>query len=238
MNLLNYAVSQKLAGKGLLLEHVVAKKDLQLNLVAESFESLMRNYQDFEAEALVSDYKKFLQDRVQLNLITKDANTFEVSGDIDDDAFEAIALVHNIDKESLVKELVLLTVHNLVGDRDVSISDILFSESEVHITPKVDTGLFDVAVAADEGIVYSDVDEVDIDSYLPGDSDEFDYEFEEPELIFEDVDGEIIEPVNEPVVEKFDSKTKTSIKEIYNEFINDLKNKGLDQRLGLSLEAA
>lgn len=131
MDLREYAISQKIQGKSDLLNYVVNNKDVPVDVLETSFSDLLTEQTDAHVADISNDYIKYLKERVKVGIIPLGDHKFEVSGDISDNELEVIELLTGEDKDTVVKRLLDNVLNELRGHKDLDISEIEFSESEI-----------------------------------------------------------------------------------------------------------
>ena len=131
MDLREYAISQKIQGKSDLLNYVVNNKDVPVDVLETSFRDLLTEQTDAHVADISNDYIKYLKERVKVGIIPLGDHKFEVSGDISDNELEVIELLTGDDKDTVVKRLLDNVLNELRGHKDLDISEIEFSESEI-----------------------------------------------------------------------------------------------------------
>lgn len=131
MDLREYAISQKIQGKSDLLNYVVNNKDVPVDVLETSFRDLLTEQTDAPVADISNDYIKYLKERVKVGIIPLGDHKFEVSGDISDNELEVIELLTGDDKDTVVKRLLDNVLNELRGHKDLDISEIEFSESEI-----------------------------------------------------------------------------------------------------------
>lgn len=131
MDLREYAISQKIQGKSDLLNYVVNNTDVPVDVLETSFRDLLTEQTDAHVADISNDYIKYLKERVKVGIIPLGDHKFEVSGDISDNELEVIELLTGDDKDTVVKLLLDNVLNELRGYKDLDISEIEFSESEI-----------------------------------------------------------------------------------------------------------
>lgn len=131
MDLREYAISQKIQGKSDLLNYVVNNKDVPVDVLETSFRDLLTEQTDAHVADISNDYIKYLKELVKVGIIPLGDHKFEVSGDISDNELEVIELLTGDDKDTVVKRLLDNVLNELRGHKDLDISEIEFSESEI-----------------------------------------------------------------------------------------------------------
>ena len=137
MELRSYAVSKYLSSDNQLLDHLVKGSAIPIAVVEDAFGELIETLQDAQAEALTSNYKQYLADHVKVGLVTNGPNEFDVTGDIDDRVLQVIKLLHDVDQDKVVTDLITTTFEALRGDRELSIDHIAFSESVTELVTAI-----------------------------------------------------------------------------------------------------
>lgn len=161
MDLREYAISQKIQGKSDLLNYVVNNNDVPVDVLETSFSDLLTEQTDAHVADISNDYIKYLKERVKVGIIPLGDHKFEVSGDISDNELEVIELLTGDDKDTVVKRLLDNVLNELRGHKDLDISEIEFSESEIkeavkHANDKVE----EIVNKLPELPVHDDVEEI------------------------------------------------------------------------------
>ena len=128
MDLKTFAVYQKLISNSTLLEYIVNNEDIPVNVVEDNMKELLEPLQHSESEALVNDYREHLRNTVKTSFSKKEDNVFDVNGHIDDPVIESIELLHGVDREDVVRDVVSSVMGDLNSDRHVEIENVLLSE--------------------------------------------------------------------------------------------------------------
>lgn len=126
MNLKTFAVHQKLNEENDdLLKYVVKNEPVPISVLEQSFGNLLTPLQDVTAETLIQDHVEALSRTIPLIVTVLPTGGYDVSGEIPDNIVEAVSLVHNLDADDIVTELVnhqLESVYNKTCDiTDLSI---------------------------------------------------------------------------------------------------------------------
>lgn len=129
MDLKTYAVELKLAGNNDLFDYIKANQPIPADKLSDSMKPLIENRHNEAVELMVSDYQRFLQDNVQLNIIRKGDDDYTVSGHIDDEIVDCISAVHNVDKEAMVKTYVTGLMQAMNRDKDIEIDELEISNT-------------------------------------------------------------------------------------------------------------
>ena len=128
MDLKTFAVYQKLISNSTLLEYIVNNEDIPVNVVEDNMKELLEPLQHSESEALVNNYREYLRNTVKTSFTKKEENVFDVNGHIDDPVIESIELLHGVDREDVVRDVVSNVMGDLSSDRHVEIESVLLSE--------------------------------------------------------------------------------------------------------------
>ena len=263
MDLREYAISQKIQGKSDLLNYVVNNKDVPVDVLETSFRDLLTEQTDAHVADISNDYIKYLKERVKVGIIPLGDHKFEVSGDISDNELEVIELLTGDDKDTVVKLLLDNVLNELRGHKDLDISEIEFSESEIkeavkHANDKVEeivNNLPELPVHEKSYEETHEVDEIverpqmfdDEDDIKDEEVSEDDYEDEYPEYDDKYLDEESSEYDEESVEyddesaeydDQVDVQTEVPeevILDIYNSFVGDIRARGLDKKLNLNI---
>lgn len=292
MELLTYAVRQKLLNDDPLLSYVTRKEPVPIEVIAESFRGYLEPMEDKKSELLVHDYPRMLNENVPVVVNVNEDGGYHITGSIPDTLLEAIALVHNIeDKEEIIRALVDYNMENVYGQTceilTASLTQIAGNakKSMMAIPPVIPVGMAnagddmpkegpagDMPNAGQEDAAFTEQGDFAPQMPEPGPAVQIpEPQIQEPEPVIQAAVPEIPEPQvqePEPVIQaaapavqvqepepaihaaagrdpfsdagqedytaEADSFTQ-SIRNIYEKFIADLKDFGLDRRLGLQL---
>lgn len=135
MNLLTYAVSDKLKRSGELLEYI-GKDSIPSSVVETSFRTLLSDYEDKDATQLIEDYPSFLCDQVGVT-ITPTSSGVQVKGDINDNVIDIIEILHKKSKKEIVEGVVQNTLDAINHDRAYKIIDLKLSDKLVQLKRQV-----------------------------------------------------------------------------------------------------
>lgn len=127
MDLKAFAVYQKLKTNSTLLEYIVKNKHIPIDVVEESMKELLDPLEHSESEALINDYLDHLKHTVKTNFSKTGDNVFDVSGHIADPVIESIELLHGVEREDVVRDVVGNVMGDLNSDREVQIDNVLLS---------------------------------------------------------------------------------------------------------------
>ena len=128
MDLKTFAVYRKLSSNSTLLEYIVNNENIPVNVVEENMKELLEPLQHSESEAIVNDYREHLRNTVKASFSKKEDNVFDVNGHIDDPVIESIELLHGVDREDVVRDMVSNVMGDLNSERHVEIEDVSLSE--------------------------------------------------------------------------------------------------------------
>lgn len=129
MDLKTYAVYRKLTANSTLLEHLANNTPVPVDVLQQDMQALIASLHNAEAEQLVADYPRYLQEHVQIGSIKDGENQFTIRGEIDEPVIRSIELLHSVEREDVVETFVTKTMMDLNGHREVVISDLSLSES-------------------------------------------------------------------------------------------------------------
>lgn len=135
MNLLTYAVSDKLKRSGELLEYI-GQDSIPSSVVETSFRTLLADYEDKEATQLIEDYPSFLREQVGV-AITPTTSGVQVKGDINDNVIDIIEILHKKSKKEIVEGVVHNTLNAINPDRGHKIIDLQLSDKLVQLKRQV-----------------------------------------------------------------------------------------------------
>ena len=127
MDLKGFAVYQKLKSNSTLLEYIVKDELIPASVVEENMRELLEPLQHSESEALINDYRDYLRHTVKTNFSKREDNIFDVNGHIDDQVIESIELLHGVEREEVVRDVVTAVMGDLNSDRHVEIDNVLLS---------------------------------------------------------------------------------------------------------------
>ena len=119
---------QKLLSNSTLLEYIVNNEDIPVNVVEDNMKELLEPLQHSESEAIVNNYREHLRNTVKTSFTKKEDNVFDVNGHIDDPVIESIELLHGVDREDVVRDVVSNVMGDLNSERHVEIESVLLSE--------------------------------------------------------------------------------------------------------------
>lgn len=129
MDLKTYAVFRKLNKNSDLLKYVVNHQAVPLEVLNNDMKDLLDDLHDADAECVVNDYQKYLQEHVQMNFVPDGKDQFDVNGEVAEPLMESIELVHHVDRKDVVRDLVANVMNNLRGERDVKVDNIKLAAS-------------------------------------------------------------------------------------------------------------
>lgn len=129
MDLKTYAVFRKLNKNSDLLKYVVNHQAVPLDVLNNDMKDLLDDLHDADAECVVNDYQKYLQEHVQMNFVPDGKDQFDVNGEVAEPLMESIELVHHVDRKDVVHDLVANVMNNLRGERDVKVDNIKLAAS-------------------------------------------------------------------------------------------------------------
>ena len=273
MELLTYAVRQKLLNDDPLLSYVTRKEPVPIEVIAESFRGYLEPMEDKKSELLVHDYPRMLNENVPVVVNVNEDGGYHITGSIPDTLLEAIALVHNIeDKEEIIRALVDYNMENVYGQTceilTASLTQIAGNakKSMMAIPPVIPVGMAnagddmpkegpagDMPNAGQEDAAFTEQGDFAPQMPEPGPAVQIpEPQIQEPEPVIQAAAPAVQVQEPEPAIHaaagrdpfsdagqedytaEADSFTQ-SIRNIYEKFIADLKDFGLDRRLGLQL---
>lgn len=129
MDLKTYAVFRKLNKNSDLLKYVVNHQAVPLEVLNNDMKDLLDDLHDADAECVVNDYQKYLQEHVQMNFVPDGKDQFDVNGEVAEPLMESIELVHHVNRKDVVHDLVANVMNNLRGERDVKVDHIKLAAS-------------------------------------------------------------------------------------------------------------
>ena len=129
MDLKTYAVFRKLNKNSDLLKYVVNHQAVPLEVLNNDMKDLLDDLHDADAECVVNDYQKYLQEHVQMNFVPDGKDQFDVNGEVAEPLMESIELVHHVNRKNVVHDLVANVMNNLRGERDVKVDNIKLAAS-------------------------------------------------------------------------------------------------------------
>lgn len=158
MDLKTYAVFRKLNKNSDLLKYVVNQQAVPLDVLNKDMQDLLDNLHDADAECVVNDYQKYLQEQVQMNFVPDGKNQFNVNGEVAEPLMESIELLHHVDRKDVVHDLVANVMDNLRGERDVKVEHIKLAASAKAFVASTKQPVFsaseaDTAQQIDEAVI-------------------------------------------------------------------------------------
>lgn len=129
MDLKTYAVFRKLNKNSDLLRYVVNHQAVPIEVLNNDMKDLLDDLHDADAECVVNDYQKYLQEHVQMNFVPDGKDQFDVNGEVAEPLMESIELVHHVNRKDVVHDLVANVMNNLRGERDVKVDHIKLAAS-------------------------------------------------------------------------------------------------------------
>ena len=107
MNLLEFAVQRKLEHEDQLLDYVAKRKAVPVDVLSTALADIIGPLEDRRASLLVENYTEMLSEYVPMTY-KRDAQTgaYTVGGEIDEAILDSISLVHDIDAESAISDMI------------------------------------------------------------------------------------------------------------------------------------
>lgn len=210
MNLLEFAVQRKLDHEDQLLDYVAKKQDVPVDVLSTSLSELIGPLEDRRASLLVKDYAEMLSEYVPMTY-KRDTQSGEytVEGEIDESTLDSISLVHDIDAESAISEMIeenIRVLTNTTAEVQGLDMDELEQVATRLETQTIQTMSDDVEeVDGQEEVAVEDIQEAvaDIDEELFEDvAEELNIPDEVPEPVVEPEPEPVVEPEPEPVYEE------------------------------------
>lgn len=130
MDLLTYAVSQKLRQNNDMWRYLAENQPVPQDLIADAFASVIEAYEDEEAVRLTSHYDDYLSHHIPVTFTPNGAG-IQVSGEIDDTALEVIKLLHHKEDRDIVEQTIHSITNTISPGRDADITDIETFASEL-----------------------------------------------------------------------------------------------------------
>lgn len=254
MNLKEFAVQRKMDHGDPLLKYVAKNKPVPCDVLEDSLKDLLEPLEDARASHLVSDYVGMLQTYIPITYKQNQDNSMTISGEVPEDILESIELIHEVTAEDALSAMIQNNVSSL-RQAPASVNSLKLQELEstlntiqsmppvmslddindivdntVQETTQESAPEFEPELMVDEptedikDVVAKRIEamEQDIeDSYTPMEyemeaHDEMDYEMEDP-------------------VEDESTQIAMAMKRVYNRVVDDIKQAGLDTKLGLNL---
>lgn len=129
MDLKTYAVYRKLTANSALLEHLAKNEPVPINVLESDIDELIKSLHNTQAEQLIADYPRYLQENVQLGTIKDGDNQFTINGEISEPVIQSIEILHDVDRKDVVSNFITHTMMDLNGNRDVKIENLSLSEA-------------------------------------------------------------------------------------------------------------
>lgn len=130
MDLLTYAVSQKLRQNNDMWRYLAENQPVPQDLIADAFASVIETYEDDEAVRLTSHYDDYLSHHIPVTFTPNGAG-IQVSGEIDDTALEVLKLLHHKEDRDIVEQTIHSITNTISPGRDAEITDIETFASEL-----------------------------------------------------------------------------------------------------------
>lgn len=130
MDLLTYAVSQKLRQNNDMWKYLAENQPVPQELIADAFASVIETYEDDEAVRLTSHYDDYLAHHVPVTFTPNGAG-IRVNGEIDDTALEVMKFLHHKEDADIVEQTVRSITRTISPGRDAEITDIETFASEL-----------------------------------------------------------------------------------------------------------
>jgi hypothetical protein len=106
MNLLEFAVQRKLEHEEQLLDYVAKRKAVPVDVLSTALADIIRPLEDRRASLLVENYTEMPSEYVPMTY-KRDAQTGTYTvGEIDEAILDSISLVHDIDAESAISDMI------------------------------------------------------------------------------------------------------------------------------------
>lgn len=243
MDLLTYAVSQKLKHGSQLWKFVRSGTDVPVHMVSEAFSDLLDTYEDAEANTIVNDYQGFIRHEVPVTMSPTEEG-IRVDGYIDDGIFEIVSAIHNKDRDDVVFDAVNNVVSLFNPDKIVTLGDIAYYADELvkrHDENSVLRAVADkVADVTPKAVVYdapvntadTPLDKVEYEPFNIDTTalDEANASLDEAKKALLEMDSLANDTYETDVVEDEDDNNRIVV-EAYNDFIRGIKELGLDKQL-------
>lgn len=252
MNLMEFAVGRKMRQSDPLLEYVAKGQPVPINILESSLTEILAPLADAQASHLVTDYVGMLQAYVPTtHTVNPETGRVQISGSIPDDLLETINIVHNVESEQVISQMIEASVGAL-SRQEVRIKTLDLSALEeaaqiampevqrintdsVDISDIVAQGVKEMQEAIEapasvikESVVEAPVQEAHIE---PAPVEDFPTEDDTPEFVESEDDVETDEESEERIIAR-------AAKVVYNRILQDFADRGLDTRLGLNFEPA
>ena len=128
MDLLTYAVSQKLRKGVDMWELVHQGKDVPVSIIESAFAETLDTFKDDVAERLVKDYNSYISYDVPVTM-APEIGGMTVRGHLDDTVTPIVQAIHGKSKEAVVTDVITRAVHTINPSRQINVTDIEFSDS-------------------------------------------------------------------------------------------------------------
>lgn len=239
MDLLEFAVQRKLDYQNELLDYVAKDEHVPVHVLASSLEGVIDGMEDERASLLVSDYTEMMSAYVPMTY-QRDRQTGEytVEGEIDENILDSIQLVHGIDSEAAISGMIESNVETLTDtEAEVNGLDLNLSELEESAAMLNTQQVYSMSNAPEPEPFEAPVQEAQPEAETTADE----------TLDDADIDAALgsVEPEQSPVqapeetqpneAEMSDATMAEKMKNAYYRTLDELKAKGLDKSLGLSL---
>lgn len=242
MELKSFATQLYLDGRATILDAVVSGKDVPVAVLEEELSPVEFSVSEM-AEALASDgYLDYLRRTIPVGLVKTGEKQFDVSGDIPDVVLDVVEKLHGLSRDELVRGLIRGVMNELHVDKEIAISDVVFTDSPTEVVPivhveqpkavvqpvveaAVEVDTVEVVPEPDFGVLDVTVPE---DTFVDVDFDGFDpYEYVSDEA--DDEDDDVVEGDDDELEEMDDSGQQ--LKEVYDIVVDAIKDRGLHENM-------
>lgn len=261
MNLLEFAIHQKLERDDKLLDYVAKNKSVPCSVLEEGLEPLIASLVDERATMLNENYAQMLQTYVPVTYQTLDGNTYQIQGEVPDTVLESIELVHNVSPNDAIAAMIAENEKTLQQSSTVTSVELLENAQRLLSAPMP---AIQSTIQTQQDAVQTQQDAVQVQqvptrtaptytSYVSDNDERLLQEqidevkqgqMEAQRILAENSAGlddiDTLPIVEEALHERNGTDEKAlhltdALRDIYYSLVRDIKQAGLDTRLGLQL---
>lgn len=132
MNLLTYAVSQKLQRNNEMWKFIHSNEPIPHDVVADAFAETLQQYEDLRAERLATDYQSFVSNHLPVTF-APNSNGIHVAGEIQNEALDVIHALYGKTDEDVIRDTIRSSIYAINPGRAIEIDDIQTMADDMHI---------------------------------------------------------------------------------------------------------
>lgn len=131
MNLLTYAVSQKLQHNNEMWKFIHRNEPIPHDVVADAFAETLQQYEDLRAERLATNYQSFVSNHLPVTF-APNSNGIHVAGEIQDEALDVIHALYGKTDEDVIRDTIRSSIYAINPGRAIEIDDIQMIADDMH----------------------------------------------------------------------------------------------------------